>query len=143
MILKLSATSDKNLPASPCVTYLRMIKQSKALGVAMVINVGLSIRGCQVEVPTTMANATLTANFRANSLSVAHSSSIFIVPYIDAANMGSYNKTELDLLQIRTGGNTVRDGEKVSGKSIQVPFSYAPSSSPIQQFVWGTTSLFW
>jgi len=34
-----------------------MLKQSKALGVAMVINIELSIRGCQVKVPTTMANA--------------------------------------------------------------------------------------
>jgi hypothetical protein len=46
-----------------------------------------------------MANAIKTENFRANSLLVAHSFSIFNVPYIDAANMGSYNKTELDLLQ--------------------------------------------
>jgi hypothetical protein len=52
-----------------------------------------------VEVPTTMANAIRTGNFRANSLLVAHPFSIFNVPYIDATNMGSYNKTELDLLQ--------------------------------------------
>jgi hypothetical protein len=83
MILKLSATSDENLPASPCEMYLWMLKQSKALGVAMVINIELSIRGCQVEVPTTMANAIRTGNFRANSLLVAHPFSIFNVPYID------------------------------------------------------------
>jgi len=57
MILKLSATSDEVLPGSPCETYLQMLKQSKALGVAMVMNIELSIRVCQVEVPTTMANA--------------------------------------------------------------------------------------
>jgi hypothetical protein len=65
----------------------------------MVLNIELSIRGCQVEVPTTMANAIKTGNFRANSLLVAHSFSIFNVPYIDVANMSSYNNTELDLLQ--------------------------------------------
>jgi hypothetical protein len=59
----------------------------------------LSIRGCQVEVLTMMANAIRTGNFRANSLLVVHPFSIFNVPYIDAANMGSYNKIELDLLQ--------------------------------------------
>jgi len=99
MILKLSTTSDDTLPVSPCESYLRMLKQTKALGVAMVLNIELSIRGCQVEVPTTMANAIRTGIFRANSLLVAHPFSIFNVPYIDAANMGSYNKMELDLLQ--------------------------------------------
>jgi hypothetical protein len=58
----------------------------------MVLNIELSIYGCQVNIPTTMANAIKTGNFRANSLLVVHS-------YMDAANMGSYNKTELDLLQ--------------------------------------------
>jgi len=41
----------------PFQSYLQMLKQSKALGVAMVMNIELSIRVCQVEVPTTMANA--------------------------------------------------------------------------------------
>ncbi len=99
MILKLSAVSDDALPISPCETYLHLLKQSKALGVAMVLNIELSIWGCQVKVPTTMANTIKTGNFRANLLLVAHSFSIFNVPYMDAANMGSYNKTELDLLQ--------------------------------------------
>ncbi len=62
----------------------------------MVINIELLIRGCQVEVPTTMANAIKMGYFRANSLLVAHSFSFFNVPYIDAANMGTYNRMELD-----------------------------------------------
>jgi hypothetical protein len=53
MILKLSAVSEDILPPSPCETYLCILKQSKALGVAMVLNIEVSIRGCQVEVPTT------------------------------------------------------------------------------------------
>jgi hypothetical protein len=65
----------------------------------MVLNIELSIRGCQVEVPTPMANAIKTGNFHANSLLVAHPFSIFNIPYIDAANMSSCNKTELNLLQ--------------------------------------------
>ncbi len=32
----------------------------------MVLNIQLSIQGCQVEVPTTMANTIRTGNFRAN-----------------------------------------------------------------------------
>jgi hypothetical protein len=99
MILKLTATSDDCLPPGPAESYLKLLKQSKALGVAMVINIELSLRGCQVEVPTTMANAIKTGNFRSNSLMVAHPFSIFNVPYMDAASMSSYNKTELDLLQ--------------------------------------------
>jgi len=98
MILKLSAVSDDALPPSPCETYMCLLKQSKALGVAMVLNIELSIFGCQVKVPMTMASAIKTGNFRANSLLVAHPFSIFNVPYIEAANMGSCNKTELDLL---------------------------------------------
>jgi hypothetical protein len=46
-----------------------------------------------------MANAIKTGNFRANSFMVAHSFSIFNVPYMDAANMTSANKTELDILE--------------------------------------------
>jgi hypothetical protein len=99
MILKLSASSKDLLPVSPCETYLRLLKHPKALGVTMVVNIELSIKGCQVEVPTTMANAIKMGNFRANSLLVAHPFSIFNVPYIDAANLNSYNKTGLDLLQ--------------------------------------------
>lgn len=99
MILKLSVVTDNVLPISPCETYLHLLKQSKALGVTMVLNIKLSIRGFQVEVPTTMANAIKTGNVRANSLLMAHSFSIFNVPFIDAATMKLHNKMELDLLQ--------------------------------------------
>ncbi len=77
MILKLSATSDEVLPLGLADSYLKLLKQRKALGVAMVINIELSLRGCQVEVPTTMANAIKTGNFRSNPLMVAHPFSIF------------------------------------------------------------------
>jgi hypothetical protein len=70
----------------------------------MVLNIELSIRGCQVEVPTPMANAIKTGNFRANSLLVAHPFSIFNVPYIDASSLPSCNNTELDLLQFEGEG---------------------------------------
>jgi hypothetical protein len=99
MIVRLSASTDDVEPSGLCDSYLRILKQAKALGVAMVLNIELSIRGCQVEVPTPMANAIKTGNFRANSLLVAHPFSIFNVPYVDAANLSSCNKTELDLLQ--------------------------------------------
>jgi hypothetical protein len=65
----------------------------------MVLNIEFSLCGCQVEVPTTMANAIKTGNLHSNSLLVAHPFSIFNAPYMDVANMSSYNKTELDLLQ--------------------------------------------
>jgi hypothetical protein len=48
MILKLSAVTDDVLPVSLFETYLRLLKQTKALGVGMVLNIELSIRGCQV-----------------------------------------------------------------------------------------------
>jgi len=123
MILKLSAVSDEVLPSTPCETYLRLLKQPKALGVAMVINIELSIRGCQVEVPTTMANAIRTGNFRANSLLVAHPFSIFNVPYIDAACMGSYNKTELDLLQSEGEGIPKEMVKKLAENKFKFPTS--------------------
>jgi hypothetical protein len=122
MILKLSAVTDDALPVSPCEMYLRLLKQPKALGVAMVLNIELSIRGCQVEVPTTMANAIKTGNFRAKSLLVAHSFSIFNVPYIDAANMGSYNKTELDLLQSEGEGIPKDMVKKLAENKFKYPF---------------------
>jgi hypothetical protein len=53
-------------PLGPCDSYLRVLKQSKVLGVAMVLNIKLSIRGCEVDVPTPMANAIKTGNFRAS-----------------------------------------------------------------------------
>jgi hypothetical protein len=37
--------------------------------------------------------------FRENSFMVAHLFSIFNVPYTDASNMSSCNKTELDILE--------------------------------------------
>jgi len=98
MILKLSTVQDDVLPLEPSESYTKILKQAKVLGVAMVINLELSLRKCQVEVPTSMANAIKTGNFRANSFMVAHSFSIFNVPYTDAANMSSCNKTELDIL---------------------------------------------
>jgi len=98
MILKLSAVQDDVLPVEPSESYIKILKQSKVLGVAMVINLELTLRKCQVEVPTSMANAIKTGNFRANSFMVAHSFSVFNVPYTDAANMSSCNKTELDIL---------------------------------------------
>jgi hypothetical protein len=123
MILKLSAVSDDALPVNPCESYLRLLKQPKALGVAMVLNIELSIRGCQVEVPTTMANAIKTGNFRANSLLVAHSFSIFNVPYIDAANMTSCNKTELDLLQSEGEGIPKEMVKKLAENKFKFPSS--------------------
>jgi hypothetical protein len=104
MIIRLSAITDNVLPPGPCDSYLRVLKQSKVLGVAMALNIELSIRGCQVDVPTPMANAIKTGNFRANLLLVAHPFSIFNVPYIDAANLPSCNNTELDLLQTKGEG---------------------------------------
>jgi hypothetical protein len=99
LVLKLSAIQDDVLPLVPCASYQKILKQSKVLGVATVINLELALRKCQVEVPTSMANAIKTGNFRANSFMVAHPFSIFNVPFADAANMSSCNKTELDILE--------------------------------------------
>jgi hypothetical protein len=68
MILKLSSTSDESFPTVPSTTYLQVLKQNKALGVSMVLNVMLSTMGCQVEITTSMANTIKRGNFRANSL---------------------------------------------------------------------------
>jgi hypothetical protein len=103
MVLRLSATQDDVSPVDPCESYTKILKQSKVLGVATVINLELALRKCQVELPTSMANAIRTGNFRANSFMVAHSFSIFNVPYMDAANMTSCNKTELDILEDGAG----------------------------------------
>jgi len=81
MIVKLSSTNDESFPIGPVATYLQVLKQSNALGVAMVLNVMLSTMGCQVEITASMANAIRAGKFRANSLLVAHSFSIFNVPY--------------------------------------------------------------
>jgi hypothetical protein len=123
MILKLTATVDDYLPPGPAESYLKLLKQSKALGVAMVLNIELSLRGCQVEVPTTMANAIKTGNFRSNSLMVAHPFSIFNVPYMDAAHMSSYNKTELDLLQSEGEGIPKEIVKKLAENKFRSPDS--------------------
>jgi hypothetical protein len=80
-----------------------VLKQSKVLGVARIINLELALRKCQVDIPTSMANAIRTGNFSANSFMVAHSFSIFNVPYVDAATLSSFNKTELDILDDGNG----------------------------------------
>jgi hypothetical protein len=98
MVLRLSATSDEFLPPGPAESYLKVLKQAKAIGVATVLNLGLSMKGCQVEVPMTMVNAVKQGNFRANSQMVAHPFSVFNLPYIEAANMANYNKLELEVL---------------------------------------------
>jgi hypothetical protein len=123
MILKLTAISDDSLPPGPAESYLKLLKQPKALGVAMVINIELSLRGCQVEVPTTMANAIKTGNFRSNSLMVAHPFSIFNVPYMDAANMSSYNRTELDLLQSEGEGIPKEIVKKLAENKFRYPYT--------------------
>jgi hypothetical protein len=121
MILKLSACSDDILPGGPAESYLKLLKQSKALGVAMVLNIELSLWGCQVEVPTTMANAIKTGNFRSNSLMAAHPFSIFNAPYMDALNMSSYNKTELDLLQSEGEGIPKEIVRKLAKNKFRTP----------------------
>jgi len=98
MILKLLAIQDDLLPLEPCESYQKVLKQSKILGVTMVLNLELRLRKCQVEIPTTMANAIKTGNFQSNLYLVAHSFSIFNMPFMDAASMTSCNKTELDIL---------------------------------------------
>jgi hypothetical protein len=96
--------------------YKQIIKQGKALGAAMILNVLLSTMGCQVEVITSMANAVKTGNFHANSLQVTHPFSIFNVPYIDTAIMSHFNQTELELLQSEGEGIPKDAVRKLSGK---------------------------
>ncbi len=98
MILRMTVESDEILPTKPAESYLKVLKRSKAFGVAMVLNLGLSIKGCQAAVPMTMANEIKTGNFWANSQMVAHAFSIFNLPYIEVTNMANYNKIELDIL---------------------------------------------
>jgi hypothetical protein len=80
MVLHLSALQDDVTPLAPCESYSKIMKWSKVLGVATVLNLELALRKCQVELPTLMANTIKTGNFRANSFLVAHSFSIFNVP---------------------------------------------------------------
>jgi hypothetical protein len=123
MILKLSSTNDEHFPSGPTATYLQVLKQGKALEVAMVLNVILSTMGCQVEITTSMANAIRTGNFRANSLLVAHSFSIFNVPYLDAAQMTNFNQTELNLLQSEGEGIPKEIVKKLSENKFKTPMS--------------------
>ncbi len=87
----------------------------KVLGAVTVINLELALWKCQVDLPTSMANAIRTGNFRANSFMVAHTFSIFNVPYTDAANTTSCNKTELDILE-DGHGISVGNSKKISGE---------------------------
>jgi hypothetical protein len=87
----------------------------------MVLNVMLSTMGCQVEVTASMANAIRTGNFRANSLLVAHSFSIFNVPYLDAALMTNFNQMELDLLQSEGEGIPKDIVKKLSENKFKTP----------------------
>jgi hypothetical protein len=103
MVLKLSTIQDDVQLVEPCKSYQKILKQSKVLAAATVVNLELALRKCQVELPTTMANAIRTGNFRANSFLVAHSFSIFNVPFADAAHITSCNKTELDILEDGNG----------------------------------------
>jgi len=98
MILKLSAIQDDVLSLEPCESYSKVLKQVKILGVTMVLNFKLRLWKCQVDIPTTLANAIKTGNFQAKSFWGARSFSIFNVPFMDAANMTSCNMTELDIL---------------------------------------------
>jgi hypothetical protein len=101
MILRMSAVSDKVLPTVLSESYLKILKQTKAFGVAMVLNLGLSMKDCQAEVPLTMANAIKTGNIRANSQMAVHAFSIFNLPYIEDTNMSNYNKIDVDILLLK------------------------------------------
>jgi hypothetical protein len=121
MILKLSSTNDSAFAPGPTESYTQVLKQNKALGAAMILNVLLSTMGCQVEITTSMANTIKTGNFRANSLQIAHPFSIFNVPYIDAAHMSCFNQTELDLLQSEGEGIPKEIVKKLSENKFKAP----------------------
>jgi hypothetical protein len=122
MVLKMSAIQDDVLPVEPCESYSKVLKQSKLLGVTTVLNLELALRKCQVELPTSMANAIKTGNFRANSFMVAHPFSIFNVPFTDAASMSSCNKTELDILEDGLG-IPLAIAKKLAENKFHVPVS--------------------
>jgi hypothetical protein len=63
MVLGLSATQDDISSVDPCESYTKILKQSKVLGVATVINKEFALRKCQVELPTSMANVIRTEIF--------------------------------------------------------------------------------
>ncbi len=121
MIIKLSFVNDTSFVPGPNDTYLQILKQSKALGAVMVLNVLLSTMGCQVEITTSMASAIKTGNFRANSLQVAHPFSIFNVPYMDAAHISCFNQTELELLQSEGEGIPKDIVKKLSENRFKTP----------------------
>jgi len=57
MVLRLSALQDDVAPLEPCESFAKILKQSKVLGVASVLNLELALRKCQVDLPTSMVNA--------------------------------------------------------------------------------------
>jgi hypothetical protein len=61
--LKQPAVQDDKIRAEPCDSYLKLLKQTKILCVAMVNNLYLSSRKCQVEVANMMAYAIKSRNF--------------------------------------------------------------------------------
>jgi hypothetical protein len=117
------ATTNETLPPGPAKSYLKLLKQSKALGVAMVINIKLSLRSCQVEVPMMMANVIKTGFFRSNSLMVAHPFSTFNVPYMDATDISSYNRTKLYLLQSEGEGIPKETVKKLAKNKFCYPYT--------------------
>jgi hypothetical protein len=121
MILKLSSTNDSAFAPGPTESYLQVLKQSKALGAVMILNVLLSTMGCQVEITMSMANTIKTGNFRAKGLQIARPFSIFNVPYIDATQMSCFNQTELDLLQSKGEGIPKEIIKKLSEKKFKAP----------------------
>jgi hypothetical protein len=123
MILKLLSVNDISFAPALCKTYQQILKQNKALGTTMIINILLSTMGCQVETTASLANAIRTGNFRANSQQVAHPFSIFNVPYIDAANMTCFNQTELELLQSKGEGIPKDIVKKLSENKFKAPTS--------------------
>jgi hypothetical protein len=139
MIVHLSAVSDEVLRTSPAYSYI--LKQSQAFGVAMVLNLGLLMKGCQAEVPLTMTNAVKTGNFRANSQLAFHAFSIFNLQFTEASNMTNYNKIELDLL-LTKGDSVPKDvAKKLSENKAKCPEnSHHP---PVQQLVWDAPDLLW
>jgi len=121
MILHLSAVSDEVLPTSPADSYIKVLKQSNAFGVAMVLNLGLLMKDCQAEVPLRMANTVKTGNFRANSQLAIHAFSIFNLPYTEASKMANYKKIKLDLL-LTKGDRIPKDvAKKLSENKAKCP----------------------
>jgi hypothetical protein len=116
MILRLLAVSNETQPIGPADSYIKVLKQSNAFGVAIVLNLGLSMKGCQVEVPLTMANAVKTGNFRAISQLAIHAFYIFNLPYTEASNMANYYKIELDLLLTKSDSVPKKGNEKTFRK---------------------------